>query len=83
MLPVLLGIGAAISSAITTGEAVVIGAGIGAVGARLLMKNKNQSQIEFDTDDDDELDEVVKQIVRRQLARTGRRTRGRKTKSAA
>jgi len=80
MLPVILGIGAAIGSAITAGEAAAIGLGIGAVGTGMLMKNRNQN--ETSTVDDDELDELVELLVRRRLNKAGRRTRSRKAKSA-
>jgi len=40
MLPVLWAFGATVGSAITAREAAVIGAGIGAVGARMIRKRK-------------------------------------------
>ena len=70
MLPVILGIGAAIGSAITAGEAAAIGATIGAAtvaGANMLIKNKKKNNA--DTVDNDELEEIVKLIVRLQQSR--------------
>ena len=69
MLPVILGIAAsAARTALTTGQALAIGTGIGVVSANLL-KNKERQQREGDVPDDDELDELVELLKERLLRR--------------
>ena len=73
MLPFILGIGAAVSSAITAGQAAVIGAGIGAAtvaGAGMLSKKQNDREFVPDSENDG-LEELVESIVRRRLKRIG------------
>ena len=70
MLPVILGIGAAVSSAITAGQAVAIGASVGAAtvaGASML--SKNQSREPVVPQKDDELEELVELVRQRRLNR--------------
>jgi hypothetical protein len=70
MLPVILGIAAsAVSTALTTGQALAIGTGIGVVSANLLKNNKERQQREGDVPDDDELDELVELLEERLLRR--------------
>ena len=70
MLPILGIIAGAIGSAITAGEAVTIGASIGAAtvaGANLLSKNQ-KSEVIY-SDDDDELDELIEALKRQRRMR--------------
>jgi hypothetical protein len=53
MLPIILGIGAAVASTLTAGEAVLIGATVGSVtalGAKALKKKKSQQEHESNDD---------------------------------
>jgi len=77
MIPVLLGIGAAIGSAITAGEAAAIGVGLGAVGTGMLMRNKDRNQNEASAIDDEELEELIELRVQQRLNRMGRRNKRR------
>jgi hypothetical protein len=73
MIPIILGIAAAASSAITAGQAVAIGASIGAAtaaGANMLSKNKRQEPVVPDSTDDDELDELIELVRQRKRNRT-------------
>jgi hypothetical protein len=70
MIPFILGIAAAASSAITAGQAVAIGASIGAAtvaGAKMLSKNQQPESFVPDTADDEELDELIELIRERKL----------------
>jgi uncharacterized protein (DUF697 family) len=72
MLPFILGISAAIGSAITAGEAAAIGATIGAVtvaGVNMLKKNKKRN--DADTAGNDDLEEIIKLIVRLKQSQEG------------
>jgi len=71
MIPLLLKIGATLVPAITAGEAAVMGAGLGAIGTKFLMKKRNKN--EPDGLDDDELAELVELIVRIQRNKAGKK----------
>jgi len=79
MLPVFLGIGAAIGSAITAGQALTIGAGIGAataVGVNMMTSSQGRQRHEPRYEDDsDEINEIVERLVRQRLAKAGRKRR--------
>jgi len=68
-LPILLGIAAAASTAISGGAALAVGAGIGAAtaaGANLMKNNQRRQQHEDDlSDDDDDLDAIIEALERR------------------
>lgn len=83
VLPIILGIGAAIGSAITAGEAAAIGVGLGAIGAGMLMKNKNQNTNQVSTSDDEKLEELVELLVQHRLKKAGKGTRSVEDKLAA
>ena len=65
MLPFLLGIGAAVGSAISTitaGQAVAIGAAT-AVGVNMLTKNQKSETFYPEDDDDEEVKEKIKEAL--------------------
>ena len=85
MLPIIMGITAAVGSAITAGEAVVIGASIGAAtvaGVNMMKKNSlNRQQVIPGPDEDAEFSEELERVIRDRLNRNKidprRRTRKR------
>jgi len=71
MLPIIMGITAAVESAIGVGEAAAIGAGFGAIGAGLLMKKRNTNA--QNGLDDDDLADLVELIAMMRRNRAGKK----------
>jgi len=74
MLPIILGIAAtAASTALTTGQALAVGTGIGLVASNLMKNNQKQQKQESDVPDDDELDELAELLEEKRRRRMKKR----------